>query len=87
MWPLLYKYINANKLSYIANECELKSSSLVLQHHLSVLLFVLILISWEKILIGISDLSLQIKSRDLARLSSITSFQLDSLSENVKTQV
>ena len=26
MWPLLYKYINANKLSYIANECELKSS-------------------------------------------------------------
>ena len=28
MWPLLYKYINANKLSYIANECELKSSSL-----------------------------------------------------------
>lgn len=28
MWPLLYKYINDNKLSYIANACELKSSSL-----------------------------------------------------------
>lgn len=28
MWPFLYKQINSNKLSYIANACELKSSSL-----------------------------------------------------------
>lgn len=28
MWPLLYKHINSNKLSYIANTCELKSSNL-----------------------------------------------------------
>ena len=28
MWPLLYKQINSNKLSYIANACEFKSSNL-----------------------------------------------------------
>lgn len=28
MWPLLYKQIAANKLSYIANACEFKSSNL-----------------------------------------------------------